>query len=86
MRFLDIENKVFREELLAILTFKGMTRWRDLFKSFDDLMTKSDLSYDKIVSIFTNGAPAMMVKEKRLLKRIRDINSSMHNSSNIVLS
>ncbi|XP_025411051.1 general transcription factor II-I repeat domain-containing protein 2A-like [Sipha flava] len=33
VRFFDIENKVFREELLAILTFEGKTRGEDLFKS-----------------------------------------------------
>jgi hypothetical protein len=77
VRFFDIENKVFREELLAILTFEGKTRGEDLFKSFDDFMKKSDLSYDKIVSISTDGAPAMMGKEKGLLKRMRDNNSGI---------
>ncbi|XP_025416189.1 general transcription factor II-I repeat domain-containing protein 2-like [Sipha flava] len=85
VRFFDFENKVFREELLAILTFEGKTRGEDLFKSFDDFMKKSDLSYDKIMSISTDGAPAMMGKEKGLLKRIRGINLSMHNSPNIAL-
>ncbi|VVC46273.1 Hypothetical protein CINCED_3A002488 [Cinara cedri] len=59
VRFFDIENKVFREELLTVLTFKGKTRGEDLLRSFDDIMTKSDLNYDKIVSISTNGAPAI---------------------------
>ncbi|KAL4101232.1 hypothetical protein QTP88_021252 [Uroleucon formosanum] len=77
VRFFDIANKVFREELLAILTFEGKTRGEDLFKSFDNFMKKSDLSYDKIVSISTDGAPAMMGKEKGLLKRIRDNNSGI---------
>ncbi|KAE9538508.1 hypothetical protein AGLY_005607 [Aphis glycines] len=86
VRFFDIENKVFREELLAILTFEGKTCGEDLFKGFDDFMKKSNLSYDKIVSISTDGAPAVMGKEKGLLKRIRDINLSMHNSPNIALS
>ncbi|XP_025422909.1 general transcription factor II-I repeat domain-containing protein 2-like [Sipha flava] len=40
-------------------------------------MKKSDLSYDKIVSISTDGAPAMMGKEKGLLKIIRDNNSGI---------
>ncbi|XP_060880731.1 general transcription factor II-I repeat domain-containing protein 2B-like [Metopolophium dirhodum] len=77
VRFFDIENKVFREELLAILTFEGKTRGEDLFKSFDDFMKNPNLSYDKIVSISTDGAPAMMGKEKGLLKRIRDNNSGI---------
>lgn len=59
------------------MTFEGKTRGEDLFKSFDDFMKKSNLSYDKIVSISTDGAPAMMGKEKGLLKRIRDNNSGI---------
>jgi len=42
--------------------FKGETRGEDEFKSFDDFMTKSNLIYDKIVSISTDGVPAMIVK------------------------
>lgn len=69
MQLFDIENEVFREELLATLTFKGKTSEEDLFKSFDDFRTKSNLSYDKIVSISTDGVPAMMGKEKGIAKR-----------------
>lgn len=74
VRFLDIENKLFREELLTILTFKSMTCEKYLFMSFNDIMIISNLSYNKIVSIFTDGAPALMGKEKGLVKRIPDIN------------
>ncbi|KAL4153601.1 hypothetical protein QTP88_001485 [Uroleucon formosanum] len=75
VRFFDIENKVFREELLTILTFEGKTRGEDLFKSFDNFMKKSDLSDDKIVSISTDGAPAMMGKEKgfKLSATLKDV-------------
>ncbi|GLV37440.1 hypothetical protein CBL_10594 [Carabus blaptoides fortunei] len=33
VRFFDIKSKAFREELLAILPFKGKTRGEDLFKN-----------------------------------------------------
>lgn len=77
VRFLDIESKAFREELLAILPFKGKTRGEDLFKTFDDFMTKSNISYDKMVSLSTDGAPAMIGKEKGLVKRIKDKNAGL---------
>lgn len=43
VRFLDVESRVFRDELLALLLFKCKTRGEDLFKTFDDFMTKSKL-------------------------------------------
>ncbi|XP_044751713.1 protein ZBED8-like [Coccinella septempunctata] len=77
VRFFDLENKVFRKELLAILPLKGNTRGEDLFKTFDEFITESNLSYDKMVSISTDGAPAMIGKEKGLVKRIRDKNAGI---------
>lgn len=77
VRFFDIENKEFREELLAVLPFKGQTRGEDLFKTFDDFMIKSNISYGKMVSLSTDGAPAMVGKEKGLVKRIKEKNAGL---------
>ncbi|CAG4935897.1 unnamed protein product [Parnassius apollo] len=77
VRFLDIESKPLREELLTILPLKGNTRGEDLFKVIDEFITKSDISYDKIVSLSTDGAPAMIGKEKGVVKRIRDKNPGL---------
>ncbi|CAG5058707.1 unnamed protein product [Parnassius apollo] len=77
VRFLDIECKTFREELLTILPLKGNTRGEDLFKVIDEFITKSNISYDKIVSLSTDGAPAMIGKEKGVVKRIRDKNPGL---------
>lgn len=77
VRFLDIESKTFREELLTILPLKGNTRGEDLFKVIDEFITKSNISYDKMVSLSTDGAPAMIGKEKGVVKRIRDKNSGL---------
>jgi hypothetical protein len=40
-------------------------------------MTKSSISYDKIVSISTDGVPEMIGKEKGFVKRIKDKNSEI---------
>lgn len=77
VRFFDIESQMFREELLAILPLKGNTRGEDLFKAIDEFITKSNISYDKMVSLSTDGAPAMIGKEKGVLKKIRDKNSGL---------
>lgn len=76
VRVFDIE--IFGDDLvLATLTSCDEIHEEDLFKSFDDFMTKSKLSYDRIVSISTDGAPAMIGQEKRLVKKIRDENSDV---------
>lgn len=75
--FFDEESKIIREELLAELTFKGKTRGEDLFETFDDFMKKSNIPYEKIVSVSTDGAPAIVSKDKGLVKRIKDKNTNL---------
>lgn len=77
VRFFHTECQIFREELLAILPLKGNTRGEDLFKVINDFFIKYNISYDKIVSISTDGAPAMIGKEKGVVKRIKDKNSGL---------
>ncbi|XP_049945866.1 protein FAM200A-like [Schistocerca serialis cubense] len=77
VRFFDIENKIFREELLAILPLKGNTRGEDLFKAIDEFINNSYICYDKIVSLSTDGAPAVIDKEKGTVKKIRDMNPGL---------
>lgn len=60
--------------MLALLSFKGKARGEDLFKTFEDFMTKSNISYDKIVSISTGNAPAIIGKEKGFVKIIKNKN------------
>lgn len=77
VRFYDNDSEMFREELLTILPLKGNTRGEDLFKAIDEFITKSNISYDKMVSLSTDGAPAMIGKEKGVVKRIRDNTSGL---------
>lgn len=48
--------------------FKDKNRGEDLFESFDNFRTTSKISYNKIVSIFTNGVSAMLEKRKGISK------------------
>ncbi|KAK4884028.1 hypothetical protein RN001_000299 [Aquatica leii] len=75
VKFLDIECEIFRKELLAILSLKGNTQGEDLFKVIDEFITKSNISYDKVVSLSTEGAPAKIGKEKILVKLINFMRS-----------
>lgn len=49
-----------REELLTMISLKGRTRGIDLFTEFKDYVGKINLPLYKLVSITTDGAPAMI--------------------------
>lgn len=61
---MDNKSKAFGKELLLILPSKDKTHREDFFKIFDNLITKSNISYnEKIVSLSTDGTPAMIRKK-----------------------
>lgn len=45
----------------------------DLLEVFDDFVTKSNITYDKMLSL----SQAMIYKEKELLNRIKDKNAGL---------
>jgi len=61
----------FREELLALLPLHGQTRGEDIFKVLSDFLTQNGLDVTKIVSLTTDGAPAMTGRERGLVGRLK---------------
>ena len=53
MAFTDMTAK---EELLTLLPMKEHTRGEDIFQSFNNFITKTQLPVHKLVSITTDGA------------------------------
>ena len=49
-----------KEELLTILPLKGHTRGSDIFDTFMEFVSKSNLPLFKLTSITTDGAPSMV--------------------------
>ena len=54
------ENMTAKEELLCMLPFKGHTRGEDTFQAFMNFANKTKLPFVKLISITTDGAPAMV--------------------------
>lgn len=54
------DNMSRKKELLAILPLKGHTRGKYIFQAFMEFANKFQLPFCKLVSITTDGAPAMV--------------------------
>ncbi|KAM8729080.1 protein FAM200A-like [Acanthopagrus schlegelii] len=71
VRFFD--GKDFREELLALLPLEDNTTADIIFGKLEDFFKSHGLSFDKINLIVTDGAPAMIGKNKGLVSRIKTV-------------
>ena len=62
----DLKNG-FREELLALLPLKNTTRGNDIYKALKECLIKNEIDIRKLVSVTTDGAPAMLGKKVGLI-------------------
>ena len=69
MVFTDMTAK---EELLTILPLKGRKRGEDIFKSFKNFIEKTQFPVCKLMSITTDGAPAMIVHSNGFIAKCRE--------------
>ncbi|CAI5694542.1 unnamed protein product [Oreochromis niloticus] len=68
MVFTDITAK---EELLTVLPMKEQMRGEDIFQSFKNFIEKTQLPVYKLVSITTDGAPAMVGRLNGFIAKCR---------------
>ncbi len=60
VRYLDKKEGIFKEELLALIPLIGSTTGRDIHDAILNCLEKNDIPLDKITSLVTDGAPAMI--------------------------
>ena len=60
-----------KEELLTILPLKGHTRGSDIFDTFMEFVSKSNLPLFKLTSITTDGAPSMVGRTAGFVARCK---------------
>lgn len=58
-----ILNNNYKEELLTLLPLHDRTTGQILFERFQEFMNNNGLSYQKILSVVTDGAPAITGKQ-----------------------
>ncbi|CAL9685305.1 unnamed protein product [Knipowitschia caucasica] len=69
------EDMSAKEELLSILPMKGHTRGEDIFNAFMELVTKIKLPLFKLISMTTDGAPAMTGRTNGFIALCKDSES-----------
>jgi len=57
-----LTNSDFKEEFLILLPFHNRATGQILFEYFQEFIKNNGLLYQKIISISTDGAPAMIGK------------------------
>ena len=70
------ENMTAKEELLCMLPLKGHTRGEDTFQAFMNFANKTKLPLIKLISITTDGAPAMVGSSNGFIALCKQNNSS----------
>ena len=63
---------VVKEQLLDLVALQESTRSVDIKNASDSIMKTFDVPLNKIVSIATDGAPAMLGKKIGLIGLLRD--------------
>jgi len=65
------KEETFREEVLCLLPLAGQTRGLDVLNALLDFFSEHDLTWSKLASVCTDGAPNMRGKENGLIGLMR---------------
>lgn len=65
-------NNNYHERLLTLLSLKGRATGAIIFEAFETFMRDSNLPWSKIISVATDGAPAMVGKHSGFVKYLKD--------------
>ena len=71
VRFFNKENKEFCEDLLGVTPLQTSTRGEDIYLAIKEMLRRRGIEPKKVVSIATDGAPAMVGRERSYGKNER---------------
>ncbi|XP_047208167.1 solute carrier family 2 member 15a isoform X2 [Girardinichthys multiradiatus] len=77
VRFFNIDQKIFCEDLLGVTPLQTSTRGEDIYLTIKKMLTERGMEPKKIVSITTDGAPAMIGREKGAVARLKEANPDL---------
>lgn len=76
MRFLDVDDKTIKEELLLSSVLETTSKGIDLMQIISNYFENHDLKWEKLVGFCTDGAPAMLGCRSGLATLVKEKNPS----------
>lgn len=77
VRLYNPEHKTLCEDLLGITPLETSTRGEDIYLAVKDMLKRRGLDPKQVVSITTDGAPAMIGREKGAVARLKKDNPDL---------
>lgn len=77
VRYYDARKKEFCQDLLGVTDLKGRTRGEDIYGALKGMLESRNIDVKSIFSLTTDGAPAMVGREKGLVARLKEDNADM---------
>lgn len=77
VRYLDVEMKEMAEEYLICIPLTLTTKAQDVMENVDSFFEKNGLSWDKLIAICSDGAPAMMGSRSGFISLVKNKNNAV---------
>ena len=77
VRFFSTDQKAFCEDLLGVTPLQTSTRGEDIYLAVKEMLKKRGIHPQQVVSITTDGAPAMIGREKGAVARLKEDNPEL---------
>ncbi|XP_068238466.1 zinc finger BED domain-containing protein 5-like [Palaemon carinicauda] len=84
VRYYDAGEKKFCQDLLGVTDLKGRARGEDIYGSLKSMLESRNIDVKSIISVTTDGAPAMVGRERRLFARLKEDNPDMISYHSII--
>lgn len=77
VRFCNKDKKEICEDLLGVTPLETHTRGEDIYAAIKEMLRKRGIDLKQVVSVTTDGAPAMMGKERGAVSRMKEDNPDL---------
>jgi len=77
VRFFNIDKEKFCEDLLGVTPLQTSTRGEDIYLAIKEMLKKRAIEMKQVVSITTDGAPAMVGRERGAVARLKEDNPQL---------
>ncbi|XP_026068491.1 protein ZBED8-like [Carassius auratus] len=77
VRFFNKDKEEFCEDLLGVTPLQTSTRGEDIYLPIKEMLKKRAIELKQVVSITTDGAPAMVGRERGAVARMKDDNPQL---------